>query len=503
MENIKKELINFWRKFAKLLNSGVPLLNSLDMIKREMSDKELKSAVERISSDIKNGTDISKSVTQYPQFFPFSIQAMIRAGEIGGSLEVVASQIADGLEDGTFRVGDKRPTERISVPKKAELPVVKLVNSIIKDAVKSNTSTIHIEWLKDRMRIRYRADFALREIKSPPRELQEALISRIKIMANMDVSEKRLPQTGTIIGNIWGKDVELHVSTVPYVTGESVVIKICNRNPDLPSLEKQGFSKKDLETVRKWSRSPYGMIIVTGPAGSGKTTTFYALLQELNSERIKITTIEEPVEYQFDGWNQLQINPRLGLTYAKAIIHELRQDPDVMMVGEIRDLEVAQLVAQVAFSGHLVFTTLHASGDTAGAIRRLLDIGIEPYLLNSSLLGILSQRLVRTICKHCKEEYKPQSWIIDGLKEYKNLKFFRGRGCKKCNGTGYRWMIAIRELLEVDNDIKNLINKDADLERLRKQAIKSGMVTMREDGIAKVNQGITTIEEVMRVTVNV
>ena len=377
--------------------------------------------------------------------------------------------------------------------------VAKLANSIIKDAFKSRASDIHIEWLRNKMRIRYRIDGVLKEIASPPpKEHQQALISRIKIMTGMDVAEKKLPQDGRIEVDIEGKRLDIRISIVPYITGESITMRILDKSVMLLPLEKQDLSKQNLEMLRNWSKKRNGMIMDVGPTGCGKTTTLYALLTELNREDVKITTVEDPVEYQIDEINQMQINPRIGLTFAQALRSQLRQAPDIIMVGEIRDLETAEIVVRASLTGHLIFTTLHTQ-DTPEAVRRLLDMGIKPFLINSSLLGVFSQRLVRTICKNCKEEYKPEDWVIELTRAHKDMKFFRGKGCEKCSKTGYRGRTAIHELLEIDDKMKTLIAQDAGLEKLRKQAIESGMITLREDGIDKVKQGITTIEEVLRV----
>jgi len=503
MGYMRKELVDFWRKFGKLLSSGVPILHTLETIKQETSNQKLQAVIEDIKTTIKHGEDIPKSFAKYPEYFSPSVQAMLKAGEAGGALDTLSIKIADGLEDGTFKVGEKSFEKKEIEPLKKEneeSSAIKLASSIIKDAFKSRASDIHIEWLRDKMRLRYRIDGVLKEIASPPpKELWESLISRIKLMAGMDVAEKKLPQDGRIQLNIEGKDLDLRVSIVPYITGEAITMRILDRSAMLLlPLEKQGLSEQNLGMLRNWSKKRNGMIVAAGPTGCGKTTTLYTLLTELNREDVKITTVEDPVEYQIDGIDQQQINPRIGLTFAQALRSQLRQDPDITMVGEIRDLETAEMVVRASLTGHLIFTTLHTY-DASGAVRRLLDIGIKPFLINSSLMGVLSQRLVRTICQNCKEEYKPENWVIELTRAHKDMKFFRGKGCEKCNKTGYRGRTAIHELLEIDDNMKSLIAQDAGLEKLRKQAKESGMITLREDGIDKVKQGITTIEEVLRV----
>ena len=498
---MRKELIgSFWQKFGTLIESGIPLLRSLSAIEKEITDSEFKVVLQDIKAMITSGKNMLEAISEHPEYFPPSVQEMVKAGELTGTLDKYSLKIAEGLKDGTFKIGQTQTTEKISAIEVDKLPEVKVTNLIIMQAVKDRASDIHIEWLKDKMRVRYRIDGVLKEIASPPpKELQEALISRIKIMAGLNVAEKKLPQDGRMQLNIEGRELDLRVSVVPYITGESITIRILDsRSVMLLPLEKQGFSEHNLKMLRNWSKKRFGIIIVTGPRGCGKTTTLYALIQKLNQEGVKITTVEDPLEYQFDGINQMRVNPRIGLTFARSIRSQLRQDPDIMMVGELRDLETFEIIIQASLTGHLVFTALHTN-DAPGAVRRLLDMGVKPFLLNNTLTGIVSQRLVRIICKECKEEYKPEDWVIDSLKTDKDMKFFRGKGCDKCNKTGYRGRTAIHELLEIDDNMKSLIAQDAGLEKLRKQAKKSGMITLREDGIEKVKQGITTIEEVLRV----
>lgn len=515
MENMKKELISFWRKLDRMLNMGIPLLQTLNVISKETADERMREIILAIAKDIKVGSTMSGSIAKYPSCFPPSIQSIVEVGEATGTLDKVSCEIAAGLEDGSFSIGENlhdellsARTESIDVKTKSlkeedqSAPVVKAVSEMLRKALLKRASDIHIEWVKGNLRIRYRIDGVLHEVTdiNIPKEMQVAVISRIKIMADMNVSEKRLPQDGRIRVNMEGRELDFRVSIVPYVRGESIVIRILDRQSMLIDLESQGFTKSNLEMLRKWSKQPNGIIIVTGPTGCGKTTTLYSLLQELNIPEIMITTVEDPVEYLIEGVNQQQVRSDLGLTFAHCIRSHLRQDPDILMAGEIRDLDTAYLVIQAALTGHLVLSTLHTQ-DAPGAVRRLLDMGVDPFLINSSLTGIVSQRLVRMICKDCKEEWEPSDWVSDTIKGHKKMKFFRGKGCDSCAHFGYRGRTAIHELLEVDEPMRRLIAQDADSKELRKQAVESGMIPLKEDGIAKAGQGITTVEEVLRVCV--
>ena len=380
-----------------------------------------------------------------------------------------------------------------------EPEIVKTTMSMIQDAIKKRASDIHLERMEKRARIRCRIDGVLKELANPPSlEVYDNMVSRIKIMAGMDVAEKKLPQDGRIKLELAGKRLDLRVSTSPCLFGESVVMRILDRESVIVGLEYQGFTDENLKTLEKWYSKRNGIILVSGPTGCGKTTTLYSIVEKLNTESIKISTIEDPVEYAIEGVNQMQHNARIGLTFGAAIRTILRQDPDVIMVGEIRDLETAQLEIQAALTGHLVLSTLHTYDAPSGIIR-LLDMGVEPFLINASLIGILCQRLVRTICEDCKEEYTPESWVLDSVKPKGKAKFFRGRGCEKCNKTGYRGRIAIHELFELSDTSKKLISDKVGAEELRKNAIEQGLKTIKEDGIAKAIKGITTIEEVIRV----
>lgn len=406
----------------------------------------------------------------------------------------------------------------------AEEPVViKLVNLIIVKAIGERASDIHIEPQEDTLRIRFRVDGMLHEVDSPPKHIQSAIISRIKIMANLDIAERRIPQDGRFTVKVEGREVDVRVSCVPTIFGENVVLRLLDVSTALRGLSQLGFSKVVLENYDKLIKHPYGIILVTGPTGSGKTTTLYASLDKINTEEKNIITVEDPVEYKLSGIRQIQVNPKVNLTFANGLRSILRQDPDVIMVGEIRDFETAEIAIQAALTGHLVFSTLHTN-DAASSVVRLINMGVEPYLIASSLAGVLAQRLVRTICEDCKQEYTPSKEILNdiGLLDQRPMNsgqqsektkskklithnselitFFRGKGCPKCMHTGYKGRVALFELLNVDDKLRKLIIDKAPQGEIKLNARSSGMVSLMADGIEKVRQGLTTIEEVLRVT---
>ena len=380
-----------------------------------------------------------------------------------------------------------------------EAPIVKLVNMLITRAVESRASDIHIEPFENNVKVRYRIDGALTEVEAFPKRIQPAVISRIKIMSRLNIAERRLPQDGRIKLRVSGREIDLRVSSIPTIYGESMVMRILDRGSVLVGLEYLGFPEETLDEYKKLIVSPYGMLLVTGPTGSGKTTTLYASLSEINSEDKKIITIEDPIEYQIQGINQIQIKPQIGLTFANGLRHIVRQDPDIVMVGEIRDVETSEISIHSALTGHLVFSTLHTN-DAAGAVTRLLDMGIEAFLVSSSLIGVLAQRLVRVICPKCKEPYKPQQEMIDKIELLSdNVTTYHGKGCEECRHTGYQGRTGIFELMVVNEEIRRLIMERASSEVIRKKAVAGGMQILRDSGWQKVQEGITTIEEVLRV----
>ena len=383
----------------------------------------------------------------------------------------------------------------------SEAPVIKLVNHIINQAITTSASDIHLEPFADDLILRYRIDGMLYEHEAPPKRLNSALVTRIKIMAHLDIAERRLPQDGRIRIKSQGKDIDIRVSTLPTLFGESVVMRILDRGNIVVKLDHLGFPKKELELFQNLIHKPYGQILVTGPTGSGKTTTLYGSLEKINTPDKKIITIEDPVEYQLRGVNQVHIRPQIGLTFANGLRSIVRQDPDVIMIGEIRDSETADVAIQSALTGHLVFSTVHTN-DAAGAITRLQEMGIESFLISSALLGVLAQRLVRVICTHCKEScaIEPGALLEMGIDGPAPPNVFRGKGCDHCNETGYRGRTGIYELLVIDEEIRKLILAHASSQEIRERAIQLGMTTLRQDGWRKILEGVTTIEEIIRVT---
>ncbi len=388
----------------------------------------------------------------------------------------------------------------------SDAPVIKLVNLVLSQAVRDNASDIHIESYKDRVKIRKRVDGILYDMYSPPKHVQSKLISRIKIMAKMDIAEKRLPQDGRIEIRIADKNIDLRVSTLPTAFGERVVMRLLDKSSVLLSLESLGMVKTDLSRFMQLIKAPYGIILVTGPTGSGKTTTLYSALSILNQPGINIITVEDPIEYQINGISQMQVNTKIGLSFASGLRTIVRQDPDIILVGEIRDLETAEIAIQSALTGHLVFSTLHTN-DSASAVTRLIDMGLEPFLVSSSVNAILAQRLVRKICPHCRDSYKPDQEYLArvGLSPIKfgDRVLYHGHGCPECMGTGYKGRIALFELMVLNDTLKSLILTTSDAGQLKRQALSSlamGMRTLRQDGLRKVLAGLTTLEEVFRVT---
>jgi general secretion pathway protein E len=385
-----------------------------------------------------------------------------------------------------------------------EAPIIRLVNQLIFQAVKDRASDIHIEPFERELVVRFRIDGILYDIVKPPKRFQSVTVSRVKIMAELNIAEKRLPQDGRIRTKIAGKDVDIRVSVIPTAFGERIVMRLLDRSATLLSLEQLGLAGQNLKTVQRLIRQSHGIVLVTGPTGSGKTTTLYAALQKINSNEKNIITIEDPIEYQLAGVGQMQVNPKIELTFANGLRSILRQDPDVIMVGEIRDVETAEIAIHAALTGHLVFSTLHTN-DSFGAVTRLVDMGIEPFLVSSSVIAVMAQRLVRRVCPGCRAPSAPSAEQLAeiGLSAERvgPARIYQaGPGCAQCKQTGYRGRAGIHELLIVGDEVRGLIMRNADAATIRQEATVRGMPTLREDGTQKVIDGLTTIEEVMRVT---
>ncbi|KAF0158495.1 MAG: proteinral secretion pathway protein E [Syntrophaceae bacterium] len=385
----------------------------------------------------------------------------------------------------------------------SDAPIIKLVNLLVSGAIKDRASDIHVEPYSGNLKIRYRIDGILYDILSLPRRIQSPLTSRLKIMAKLNIAEKRLPQDGRIELKIADRLVDVRVSVIPTAFGERVVLRLLDKSGNILLLSDLGMHDDRIKLLNRLIKSPYGIILVTGPTGSGKTTTLYAALSTINRPEINIITIEDPIEYQMDGVGQIQVNPKIDLTFAAGLRSIVRQDPDVILIGEIRDRETAEIAIQSSLTGHLVFSTLHTN-DAASAVTRLIDMGIEPFLVTSSIVAIIAQRLVRVLCLHCKEVYTPDEETLDNLglnlSVLQNNTFYRKKGCNLCMQTGFRGRSAIFEIMVVDDNIRRLVLKTSDANQINELAVKQGMITLQQDGIQKVMAGITTTEEVLRVT---
>lgn len=384
-----------------------------------------------------------------------------------------------------------------------QAPIIRFVDVVLQEAVKAKASDIHFEPFEDQFRIRYRIDGALYEMAPPPKSLANAVTARVKVMSGLNIAEKRIPQDGRIKTTIGGRPIDLRVSTLPTQFGESVVLRILDKGVVNLDLENLSMEPEIMNGIRELVNRPNGIFIVTGPTGSGKTTTLYSALREVNTVDVKILTAEDPVEYEIEGIMQVQINHQVGLTFASALRSFLRQDPDTIMVGEIRDLETGQIAVQASLTGHVVLATLHTN-DAPGAVTRLVDMGLEPFLISASLEGVLGQRLLRRICRHCRTAYEPDQNVISMLQvdplEIAEKQFFYGKGCSECNRTGYKGRQGLFELMVINDSVRELITKKAPTLVLKQKAIENGMRTLRDDGLRCIFDGLTTIEEVLKYT---
>jgi type IV pilus assembly protein PilB len=442
-----------------------------------------------INPVIATRSDIRKAIEDF-----YGKSAMLRdAVESSYNVNAAAQDVSDDL-------GQELSLDKL-IARAEEAPVVKIVDLIIRQAIEEGASDIHIEPFKEKTSLRYRIDGKLCEIPPPAKHLHLPIVSRVKILAKMDIAEKRLPQDGAILVRINDRSIDIRVSIIPTIYGEKAVMRILDRGSRVLDLSTAGFDSKQLEDVRKAINQPYGLVFITGPTGSGKSTTLYAILSEIKNPTKNIVTVEDPVEYKMDGINQVQIKPEVGLTFAAALRSFLRQDPDIMMVGEVRDLETAQICIRSALTGHLVLSTLHTN-DAPSAANRLMDIGVEPYMLAPSLLIVIAQRLIRKLCPECKEAYEPTKEQLKGA-SIKSELIYRHKGCSKCNNTGYKGRTNICEVMPCTLEIQDLINQRAPYQKIREVARAGGMQTLYESGIKKVESGVTSLEEVLSVTLGV
>jgi len=413
-----------------------------------------------------------------------------------------AMQMVEGIGDDMdlASLADSVPETEDLLEQEDDAPIIRLINAILTEAVKTNASDVHIETYEKQLVVRFRIDGVLREVVQPKRALAPLLVSRIKVMAKLDIAEKRVPQDGRIALRVAGREVDIRVSTMPSSSGERVVLRLLDKQAGTIRLESLGMAAHDLKVLRKLIHRPYGIMLVTGPTGSGKSTTLYASLQEINDRTRNILTVEDPIEYNLPGIGQTQVNPKVDMTFARGLRAILRQDPDVVMIGEIRDLETAEIAVQASLTGHLVLSTLHTN-TAVGAITRLMDMGIEPFLISSSLVGIVAQRLVRVLCTHCREPYIPSDEQCEFLQQdpASPPTIFRAKGCEHCNQLGYRGRIGIYEVVEITEEISNQIHKRAGELDLEREA-RLHSPSIHADGVLKILNGVTTVEEVLRVT---
>jgi general secretion pathway protein E len=413
------------------------------------------------------------------------------------------NEIIENLEESDFEILSRTSSETSDLLDMAnDAPIIRLVNTIIRQAVTERASDIHFEVYEKELIVRFRIDGILYRMFTPPKKYQDSVISRIKIMSNLNIAENRMPQDGRIQIKIGGKEIDIRVSIFPTHYGERIVLRLLNKSDISFELDSMGFSKSVLKGFNELINLTHGVILVTGPTGSGKSTTLYGVLSRLNHDDVNILTVEDPIEYQISGIGQMQIRPKIGLTFASGLRAILRQDPDIIMIGEIRDLETAEIAIQSALTGHRVFSTLHTN-DAASGVTRLIDMGIEPYLISSSVNAFLAQRLVRKVCQNCITPYKPTQQELNraGITKTSLVKgnLFKGKGCEKCLNTGYKGRLGIFELLTVSDTIRKMVMSGADAATIKDQAIKEGMVTLLTDGVQKAAQGLTTLEEVLRV----
>jgi len=492
---ISPDIIEFIPRNMAVFYQAVPISKVGDILTVAMADPLNIVAMDdiklitglKIQPVISNPKDIQNAIENY--YAPTAeIQDIIK--------EIPISEVEISHEEEQINLA-----ELIEETDKA--PVIRIVNLILYQGIKNKASDIHLEAYEHKLRLRYRIDGILYESSPPPRHMHSAIVSRIKIMSKLDIAERRSPQDGRFRIKFENREVDFRVSILPTSFGEKAVLRILDKSSLCMELDKLGLKDKNLAIFNSSIKFPYGMILITGPTGSGKTTTLYSALNQINSPDVNIITVEDPVEYQFQGMNQIAVRPEVGLTFASGLRSILRQDPDIIMVGEIRDFETADIAVKAALTGHLVFSTLHTN-DAIGAITRLIDMGVEPFLISSSLLTVAAQRLVRKICPYCKREVKISTALLERIgytqEKGRNAVFYKGAGCKHCRNTGYLGRIGLYEVLEINGSIQKLIMNKASSEQIKEQAIVNGMQTLRIIGIEKAKEGETTLDEVLRVS---
>jgi len=478
---IKNSILPLSRTLRSLT---VAMADPLDLI---LIDNLRKLTGCEINTVVATKSDISKAVEDFYGKTGMLNEAVEASYDVAASETVAETEVA----------GQELSLDKL-IARAEEAPVVKLVDLIIHQAIDERASDIHIEPFRESISLRYRIDGKLYEVPPPAKHMHMAIISRIKILSKLDIAEKRLPQDGAFRVKMQERPIDIRVSTIPTIYGEKVVMRLLDRSQVVLDLVRLGFEPKQIDLIRRAMESPYGLIFLTGPTGSGKTTTLYAMLNEMKNPTKNIVTIEDPVEYKLEGVNQVQVKPEIGLTFASALRSFLRQDPDIMLVGEVRDLETAQICIRSALTGHLVLSTLHTN-DAPTAVSRLMDIGIESYMLAPSLLLVVAQRLVRKLCPDCKEAYEPSSEQLKGAKLKAEL-IYRPKGCQKCSNIGYKGRSCVTEVMAINAEIQGLINQKASFQKIREVARASGMQTLYESAMEKVEKGITSLEEALSVT---
>ena len=502
-EALREAMVRFWRQFGILVSSGVPALRALAVEQHELPI--VRGALTRVAEAVRNGRTLSEAIAAVPKLFATPVVAMCRAGEAGDVLQVVAEPIAKGLETGALPLsGD--PGAAAGPTDAPATNWGQRVVDLIGAGVRAGASDVHFEPTRDGGRVRHRIDGVVQTVGSMPQEEYDAVVGRLKVLASLNVAEHRLPQDGRIQMEVDQRQLDLRVSVCQYATGPSVVIRVLDRAAVPLDIGQLGCSPETLDALSESTRRPYGLHVVAGPTGCGKTTLLYALLHLLNTPDRKILTVEDPVEFLLDGVLQAPVRPDTGLTFPRLVRAFLRQAPNVIMVGEIRDQETANVVVQASLTGHLLFTTLHTQ-NACEVPERLVDIGLDPWLVSMALEGAASIRLARRVCPECAEPFTPDASLVDavlaGLSDADTLRgspFVHGRGCDHCHGTGYRGRTGVFEVLPMTPDTRAMIRAGTPSQELRRLAVDAGMVTLRHDGVRKAAQGITTLEEVLRVT---